>query len=518
MKTTRRDLFKFAAGGTAGLLFTPAPWRLITDAALWSENWPGIPRPARGDMRCRFTHCTLCPAGCAVRARCIGSQPIALDGLAGAPLCAFGLTGHHLPYHEGRVKTGPAEKAAAAVARRGTTDSIAVLDLRPGRTASWTYRRAMASVERGLYLAPQTVLPAVNLRNVKTILSFGVPVLDGWGTPATVLAARSHFRLIQAEPAETHTAMLADLWLPIRLGADRVLSSAILSLLRRSVASDELRRAAERTGLPESVIVSVARDLAQGGGLVLAVQEFPEMLELNAQIGAFGRTIVGRREAPVPAHWKTAAAATPLDAVPDRSIGVLLIDESVCDGYFPWNVLEPKLATRAVVVTFASSPSGYGQFAQFTLPSAVYPEATDDLAAAIDSLSPSFRLSSSLVAPPPGVLDPAHFVARVAGLRSTDTLRERADAICESGRGVLRTYSDEKEIPVKRVTPDAFWKALNEGARWEDSEDSVEPVVWRPSAAPAPVVALTWEMRGARRPLSPVLSKLYQESNLRVRS
>ena len=163
MKSTRRDLFKFAAGGAAGLMLTPAPWRLVTDAALWSENWPGIPRPARGEPRTRFTHCALCPAGCAVRARCVGDQPVSLSGLPDQPLCAFGLTGHHLPFHSNRVMQGDPSGAAEAIrrvlSRRNPNESIAFLDLRPGRTASWTYRRAMAGMG-GLYLAAQSALPA----------------------------------------------------------------------------------------------------------------------------------------------------------------------------------------------------------------------------------------------------------------------------------------------------------------------------------------------------------------------
>ena len=79
----RRDIFKFAGGAVAGALFTPAPWRLITDTALWSENWPGVPRPARGEIRAKFTNCALCPAGCAVRARCVGDQPVSLAGVGG---------------------------------------------------------------------------------------------------------------------------------------------------------------------------------------------------------------------------------------------------------------------------------------------------------------------------------------------------------------------------------------------------------------------------------------------------
>src|SRR5215469_9200220 len=156
MKTTRRDLFKFAAGGAAGLLLTPAPWRVVTDTALWSENWPGIPRPVRGELRTRFTHCTLCPAGCPVKARCVGDQPVSLIGLPGRPLCAFGLSGHQLPYHADRVTEGDVEAVRAQVSRRAATEAVAVLDLRPGRTASWTYRRALAGLPHGIYLAAQS--------------------------------------------------------------------------------------------------------------------------------------------------------------------------------------------------------------------------------------------------------------------------------------------------------------------------------------------------------------------------
>ncbi len=162
MKPLRRDIFKFAGGAVAGAFFTPAPWRLITDTALWSENWPGIPRPARGEIRAKFTNCSLCPAGCAVRARCVGEQPVSLAGVRGG-LCPFGLTGHHLPYHPARLRQGPIEEATHAVAQRAA-GAIAVLDLNPGRTASWTYRRSMAAI-KGLYLAPE--LPSVAYRSLR---------------------------------------------------------------------------------------------------------------------------------------------------------------------------------------------------------------------------------------------------------------------------------------------------------------------------------------------------------------
>ena len=219
MKHSRRDIFKFAGGAVAGAFFTPAPWRLITDTALWSENWPGIPRPARGEIRAKFTNCSLCPAGCAVRARCVGEQPVSLAGVRGG-LCPFGLTAHHLPYHPARLKQGPVEEATRAVAQRAARRDSPVLDLNPGRTASWTYRRAMASL-KGIYLAPESPAEAYDLLRCKTVLSIGAPLLDGWGTPANVIAARQNFRLIQAEAVESRTAVLADEWIPLAPGTER---------------------------------------------------------------------------------------------------------------------------------------------------------------------------------------------------------------------------------------------------------------------------------------------------------
>ena len=259
--TTRRDILKFAGGSAVGVLFTPAPWRLITDTALWSENWPGIPRPARGEIHAKLTNCGLCAAGCAVRARCVGEQPVALTGAHGG-LCPFGLTGHHLPYHPERLQQGPAKEAAAAVAvaiaKCAPGERVAVLDLRPGRTASWTYRRAMASLANGVYIAPKPPAAAVNLGAAKTVLSLGAPLLDGWAAPGNVFAARSGFRLIQAEAVESRTAVLADEWLPIRPESEWALAAAIAGEMTASQAADA-------TGLPEIRIAALARELRENG-------------------------------------------------------------------------------------------------------------------------------------------------------------------------------------------------------------------------------------------------------------
>lgn len=522
MTTTRRDLFKLAGGSAAGILLTPAPWRLIKDSSLWSENWPGIPQPRPGAIGFRFTHCPLCPAGCAMRARCSGAQPVALAGVAGHPLshgalCPYGIAAHHIPYHPARLKSGAVEEALAAVSeavgRRDAGRRVAVLDLRPGRTHSWTFRRAMAAIPGGLYLVAPGAADhtAIDLAAARTVLSFGMPLLDSWGTPGSVMAARDSFRLIQVEPVETRTAMLADLWLPIRPGTEDVLARAIATQLAGGAGT------APETGIADEQIRALAHDLVENGpSVVLSDMGWPEILALNRLIGAPGRTIVNRRETPVPESWKNAAPVTELTAIPNDSIGVLLIDESLPGDYLPWPAIEPKLASNALVVAFACSREGYGRHARFVLPAPVFPEMLDDVAAGIDSPSAAFRLTTPLIAPPAGVVSPAEFVAKLAGVDASNVLRERADSIAKARRGSVFTYGDGKTVPLRGLQPDDFWKTLNEGACWIDDRDAGAPA---PSlafrAAVAPGLVLT-EERGAAPLASPLMSKLHEESHLRL--
>jgi len=170
------------------------------------------------------------------------------------------------------------------------TESIAVLDLRPGRTASWTYRRAMGAVRNGLYLTAAGPFSgaAVDLSKTHTVLSLGAPVLDGWGTPGRVLQARKSFRLIQAETRQSRTALLADGWLPIRPGTEAALALGIANVLigeklhdagaarnasdfaayAAMAAQFPPQRAAQLTGIPAGTIVAAAHDFVGHGPAV----------------------------------------------------------------------------------------------------------------------------------------------------------------------------------------------------------------------------------------------------------
>ncbi len=501
--TTRRDLFKFAGGAAVGALFTPAPWRLITDTALWSENWPGIPQPARGEIRAKFTHCALCPAGCAVRARCVGEQPVALAGVRGG-LCPFGVTGHHLPYHPARLRRGPANEVANAIAKCGPGETLAVLDLRPGRTASWSYRRAIAAKANGVYLAAPRDEVSYDLAGVKTVVSLGVPLLDGWGAPATVFAARPGFRLIQVEAVESRTAALADWWLAVRPGSEEVVARAIAGEI-------SVEEASANAGVPLAGVIDEIRKngpaVVIGGAAAAAA---------NRALGALGKTAVAQNEAPVPEAWRKAAApVTELAAVPDHSIRVLLIDESA-GGLIEWADIQKKLVQdKPLVATVACSRGGYARYAQAALPAAVYPEVTDDFPAPVDSVATSFRMATPLVKAPEGVVNPLELLGGISG----DPLRERADAIHQAGKGMLTTYADGKTVPVKELSADDFWKALNAGGCWTGPDERRVPTAignTEQNAASSLPLLVAVEGGSNYALVSPLMSKVYQESNLRL--
>jgi hypothetical protein len=403
--TTRRAAVQLLAGAGVGALFTPAPWKLIRDTALLSQDWPGIPHPLRGEIKEKTAVCGLCPAGCPVKARCVGEQPISIAGVGGG-LCAIAVTAHQLPYWPERVKKGPVEEARAAVAK--ISDGIAILDLRPGRAASAAYRKA------GLYLTPKQPAGAVNLGAAKTVISLGAPVLDGWVAPAEAWAAREKFRLVQVEQELSRTAALADQWLTQGDAAKLALAA-------------------------EGPVLVVDREMS-AAAVALSAKETVSALP--------------------------ALGGADVTTVADGSIRLLYIDESHPGEYIPWPEIAPKLAKDAVVIAFAWSREGYARHATYVLPSAVFPEATELMQAPEWTIDPAEFITGAKAPEEPRPSMPEGFL-RVnpangwMGPVSTKLTQESnlllaprqvavspASAVAERSRAYLRTALGKVEVEV----------------------------------------------------------------------
>ena len=550
MKIPRRDFISLTAGGALGVLFTPLPWKVVDDIAIWTQNWSWIPVPPRGEAHTRYTTCTLCPAGCAVRARMIGAQPVSLAGVNGG-LCAVGLAGHQLPYHAGRVKRPlrrnaacTVEDAAAAVrSAMAGGGAVAILDQRPGRTASLVYRRFLAGVERGFYLTPAaredatlramerlagTGPLAYDLSAARTVVSFGAPLLDGWGAPGRMLEVRARFKLVQVEPRQSRTAAMADVWLPAKPGTEAALAQALAGNI-------PAERAAAMTGLTAEQIRETAQLLASNGPAVaigggnpagpLTRTEEASVAALNAALGSLGTTIVARREVPAPAGFEKLAAETALEDVADGQIRALIIDESVAGSPMPWAWLKRKLAPQAVVVSVASTREGYARHADFVLPAPVYLESIEDVPPPCDSPAATFAMSPALAPAMAGTIEAADFVEMLGGGNGklADLLKARVEAIAKSKRGTLAGYAGGKSAPAAETAD--LWKAFEQGAVWTDGEMSAAvrprlepkfaPVPPPPAADGFPLALMPFGWRGAAGPVSPLLSKLYQESGVR---
>jgi menaquinone reductase, molybdopterin-binding-like subunit len=559
MNVTRRDVLRFAGGSAIGVALSPMPWKLTDDLAVWTQNWSWIPVPPKGEPSVRTTVCALCPAGCSVRARCIGGAPVSLhaapsDPVSGGALCPLGVTGHHLAYHPARLshpvrvvrKDGTrrrlpvqpdaavTETARALAAAAAGLGSVVVLDMRPGRSASWGWRRLLAGTRDGRYVAPPGRAGAglatfagmigsaearlgLDLEGARTILSFGAPLAEGWGTPGRTAAFLDRRgckkRLVQVDAVRTSTAGIADRWLPAKPGTEAVLALGLghvllaeglidaqagrrlsdLSAYAALVAPWAPEAVAEVTGLGVEAIVATARELAkQGPSLVLAGEDggcgrFGRATEtaiwaLNLLLAAPWRPgcLVARGELPPPALSGPLAPSAEVEELPDRSVALLVLDGSAGDAAFPWSLVERKLiAEGGLVVALSPFLAGTAMHADLVVPTLPFLEATLEVPTPFDATAATFAVAAPLMTPRSGAVDPLAFAGAVVaaaggtlveGWGTTAALSEaRADAIQRAGRGTLSGPGESAPRAVAALSsPGGVWKALVAGARWVD--------------------------------------------------
>ena len=276
MKVSRRDLLVGGAGVTAGLVFTPVPWKLLGDVSIWTQNWPWIPQPAHGPVDTKQSACALCAAGCGIRVRMAAGWPVGISGVDANPitkgaLCPLGFAAHQLNWHPRRLhqvrhhgRTASWTDAQAAFEKACNEGPVAIVDGRPGRAAS-TVLQVFAAKHNGSYrvaLSPESeALTAYadwsgipvsgfgyDLENARTIVSFGAPLLDGWGTPGRFAhlwsekaagATDPQLRLIQIEPTLSRTAARAWLWMATREGSEEALAAVCARACRGTTCGHE---------------------------------------------------------------------------------------------------------------------------------------------------------------------------------------------------------------------------------------------------------------------------------------
>ena len=91
MGITRRSLLQLMAGASAGVMVSPLPWKLLDDVSIWTQNWFLTPKLPRGETSYKFAPCNQCSAGCGIRIRTLGTEPISVTGQDNHPLSHGGV-------------------------------------------------------------------------------------------------------------------------------------------------------------------------------------------------------------------------------------------------------------------------------------------------------------------------------------------------------------------------------------------------------------------------------------------
>ncbi len=436
-----------------------------------------------------------------------------------------------------------------------------------------------------------------DLENTKTILSFGAPIFDGWGTPGRTLQMLTgkskngdkRLHLIQVETRHSRTASLADSWIPLNPGTEAAFAFGLANVLISENLYDEstIRRAAKDfplyktlvnrfspdvvakiTGVSPATIVRTARDIAKQrptlvvgggdpGGGPLATEDEIAIWGLNFLLGSIGKTggVITRREIPDDLHSQTVTmqSVTKIENIPDHSIRLLILDEAESGNALPWSLIEKKLVRDgAVVVSLSPYMTTLARKADYVIPSPTYMEALRDVPTPVDAPVAALSLSVPLVAPPTGVVEPIEFLQKLAtsvGVPFSDDgartllphIKRRVEAIYKSKSGIVFTSIDKKSVDVKNISSsDDLFKMLIDGGCWIDKHSNSKPVeqfsffgktssqhlqeategmlqMRGHNKKEFPLVLMPFGWRGASGSgqISPVMTKVYQESNLR---
>ena len=284
MKVNRRGFIKFAVGAVAGIHLTPLPWKIIDDIAIWTQNWPWVPRLTKyADLTYADTVCSLCNGGCGIKVRLVNDKKaIKAEGLLSAPtnqgkVCPIGAAGPQYQYGLGRFEAPMKRLGArgsggyvkisweeafqtvgsklAELREQGKANSVVLISGRRNDLSRALSERFMAA-----YGSPNLVhMPHLeatrsisekaqfgqdqglgyDLENADYVLSFGCGLIEGWGAPVRSIQSYSGWRasgttkLVQVDSQATLTASKADNWYAVAPGTEAALALGMAHVLIR---------------------------------------------------------------------------------------------------------------------------------------------------------------------------------------------------------------------------------------------------------------------------------------------
>ncbi len=234
-----------------------------------------------------------------------------------------------------------------------------------------------------------------------------------------------------------------------------------------------------------------------------------------------------------------------MNSVLDRSIDVLILDNAEDGCSIPWGMVERKLRNeRSLVVSLSPFLAGLARHADVIIPSPTPMEQWEEIPTPADAPQTSFAIAAPLMTAPEGTTDVADVIRRLSlgtgvgidGAAISDLIKDRVNVLFNAKRGFVQSGSGE--TPVKEfASADAMMERLAGGGVWFDDPVPAKSTM-RADFAPLlgsvqrsldartnraregkgnAVVLVPSGVKGcaATGQLSPLLSKIYQESTLR---
>lgn len=235
------------------------------------------------------TTCAQCGSGCGVHGRVREGRVLKLEGnpdsqVNRGKLCQAGQASLQAHYNPDRI-TAPRVRRNGQLETIGWDQALALLEEKVGPSSglsgdrfAWVtdtvsghqavllkaWMEAVGSRHHYVHEAVNDAVwravcrdmlgdenPRLRIDKARVILSFGADFLSTWGSTVQNSVRYAEFRtaprgvLVQAEPKMTVTGASADLWVPVRPGAEGVLALAIANLLAGEHGRDPSRLPAD---------------------------------------------------------------------------------------------------------------------------------------------------------------------------------------------------------------------------------------------------------------------------------
>ncbi len=280
MNLDRRGFIKFLVGGAVGVVFSPVPWKLMDDVAIWTQNWPWVPNPPKGENSFRNTVSPFGYRGSGLSVRLVDEKrAITLKGAEGNPLNRGGLgpvdvSALQYHYHKSIRVKGPMllkngkheavswDEAMNLLASKlkelrdqGAGEKVAMINGAQPGTMTDLMKRFMTAygspnylsmpcaydteelIVRNMFGADGTL--GYDLENADYVISFGCGLLEGWGSHRSLLAYKKWYEesdpyptvIVQVDTNASTTSSHARRWVAVAPGTEGALALGLAHVI-----------------------------------------------------------------------------------------------------------------------------------------------------------------------------------------------------------------------------------------------------------------------------------------------